>query len=275
MIRQNVRQKPRAGSSGGDAGPPRVALAGLLIDNLDLSETVDRLEAALKNASREVVLTPNVDHLVRFRRDLPFQRAYNAATMRLADGMPLLWMARVLGRPLKARVTGADLLPALCKMAARRQHSVFLFGGRDDVAVRAAIQLKRRYPGLRISGTHSGENAVREDGSGGADALSAVMRARPDILFVGLGTRRQELWVHRNARRLRCGVIVCCGGAIDVAAGVKRRAPLWVQHAGMEWLWRLLHEPRRLWRRYLVDDLPFISILLREMWRARIRKSPA
>lgn len=105
------------------------------------------------------------------------------------------------------------------------------------------------------------------------DAVHVVNQAKPDILFVGLGSPKQELWVHRYWDRLACTVAVCCGAAIDYAAGVKPRAPLWMQRAGLEWLWRLAHEPRRLWRRYLVDDVAFLGIFLREWWRLRVRKS--
>jgi N-acetylglucosaminyldiphosphoundecaprenol N-acetyl-beta-D-mannosaminyltransferase len=103
--------------------------------------------------------------------------------------------------------------------------------------------------------------------------VAAVRAARPDLLFVGLGSPTQELWVHRYWDRLACTVAVCCGAAIDYAAGVKPRAPLWMQRAGLEWLWRLAHEPRRLWRRYLVDDVAFVGIVLREWWRLRVRKA--
>jgi N-acetylglucosaminyldiphosphoundecaprenol N-acetyl-beta-D-mannosaminyltransferase len=127
-------------------------------------------------------------------------------------------------------------------------------------------------PDLRIAGAYS-----PPDGFGAAEdsseaAIAVVNRARPDILFVGLGAPKQELWVHRAWARLEAGVIICCGAAIDYAAGARRRAPLWMQRLGLEWLWRLVHNPRRLWRRYLVDDLAFLGIFLKEWWRVRVRK---
>jgi N-acetylglucosaminyldiphosphoundecaprenol N-acetyl-beta-D-mannosaminyltransferase len=249
-----------------------VALFGVDFEDGLPADAVAAVEDALRDRVRGYVVTPNVDHVVRFQRDPDFRAAYDGASFRFADGTPIVWASRLLGRGLRGRVTGADLLPALCGMAADRGYSVFILGGAEGVADRAAGNLVARYPRLRVAGTHTPPPGFGEDPGPVAEALDAVRRARPDLLFVGLGSPRQELWVHRHWDDLACTVAVCCGAAIDFAAGTQRRAPAWVQRAGVEWLWRLLREPRRLWRRYLVDDAAFLGIFLKEWWRLRVRR---
>jgi len=246
---------------------------GLVIYPGGLTDAVADMEKMLEVKCRGYVVTPNVDHIVRYQNQESFRQACASAVLHLPDGVPVVWAARRLGIRLKERVAGADLLPAVCRMAAARGFTVFLMGGGRGVAQRAAEALVLRFSGLRIVGTHTPPGDFTADGPAAELAVAAVARAHPDILFVGLGSPKQELWVHRHWDRLACTVAICCGAAIDYAAGVKPRAPLWMQRAGLEWLWRLAHEPRRLWRRYLVDDVAFLGIFLREWWRLRVRKS--
>ena len=231
------------------------------------------MERALARALRGYVVTPNVDHLVQYRDSEAFRAACDAAALRLADGMPIVWASRLLGRPLRARVTGSDLLPMLCQVAAAHGHTVFLLGGGAGVAERASLRLRARFPGLRIAGVYAPPDHFERDPEATEAAVRAVNAARPSLLFAALGTPKQELWVHRNWSRLDAVVAVCCGAALDFAAGVQVRAPRWMQRAGLEWLWRLAHDPGRLWRRYLVRDAAFVGIFLKEWWSARNRTS--
>jgi N-acetylglucosaminyldiphosphoundecaprenol N-acetyl-beta-D-mannosaminyltransferase len=247
--------------------------AALAIDSVTLDEAVARIGLAVERGERGFVVTPNVDHVVRYRRDLAFRAAYDRATLKLPDGMPIVWAWRLLGRPLKARVTGADLLPAVCAYAASAGRSVFLMGGRAGVAPAAARRLSERFPGLRVAGVWTPADPFDVDGPDAAAAAGAIERARPDLLFVGVGSPKQEFWVVRHWERLGATVAICCGAAIDYAAGTLQRAPGWIQRSGLEWLWRLAREPRRLWRRYLVDDAAFVGIVLTEWWRLRFRMS--
>jgi N-acetylglucosaminyldiphosphoundecaprenol N-acetyl-beta-D-mannosaminyltransferase len=184
--------------------------------------------------------------------------------------MPIVWASRLLGRPLPARVAGSDLLPELCHAAAVRGYTVFLLGGAAGVPERAAARLRARFPRLRIAGHHAPpEGFAPDEGAAAAAAVAAVNAAKPALLFVGLGAPKQELWVHRHWSRLDATVAVCCGAAIDYAAGAQVRAPVWMQRAGAEWVWRLAREPGRLWRRYLVQDAAFVGIFLKEWWSVR------
>jgi N-acetylglucosaminyldiphosphoundecaprenol N-acetyl-beta-D-mannosaminyltransferase len=249
----------------------RVVMFEVTFDDADLAGAVEAIAGALGARARGYVVTPNVDHVVRVQRDAAFRAAYADAAFCFADGMPIVWASRLLGRPLRARVTGADLLPALCEMAAARGFSVFVLGGTEGVAQAAAAALTGRFPLLRVAGTHTPPPEFGDDPRAVEAALQAVAGAAPDVLFVGLGAPKQELWVHAYWSRLAATIAVCCGAAVDYAAGTQVRAPRWAQRAGVEWLWRLAHEPGRLWRRYLVDDVAFLGIFLKEWWQLRRR----
>ncbi len=251
----------------------RQTIFGVTLDDLDLPQAVAAIGDAVAARAHAYVVTPNVDHVVRLRRDPLFRLTYEHAALCLVDSVPLVIAARLVGRPLVGRVAGSDLLPALCRLAVEQGYSVALFGGRGGVALRAAAVLKANHPALRIATVYTPPDDFQIEGPDAEAAVAALNLAKPDILFVGLGSPKQELWVHWHWDRLAVTVAVCCGAALDYAAGAKPRAPAWMQRAGLEWLWRLAHEPRRLWRRYLVDDLAFLGIVLKEWWRLRVRKS--
>src|SRR5579884_345636 len=236
---------------------------------LRTQEVIWHVAEAVRRGRRGYITTPNAHHLVLVQRDPAFRKACGDAWLRVPDGMPLVWASRLLGRPLPERVTGADLLPALCDVASRAGYSIFLLGGRQGVAERAASRLRARFPELTIAGIYSPVDGFGDDTGDQAAALEAVNRARPDILFVGLGAPVQEVWVHRHWDRLACTVAICCGAALDYAAGEKPRAPYWTRHAGLEWAWRLACEPGRLWRRYLASALTVGCLFVREWWKLR------
>ena len=251
----------------------RVRLLWLGVDNLPFDEAASAVVRMCRAGRPAYVVTPNVDHFVRTRTSPALRGIYERAGLVLADGMPVVWAAKLLGRPLKAKVSGSDLLYELCRRAACEGIRVFLLGGAPGVAEKAAETLRSRYSGLRIAGTHS--PTIGADGAGEDDHAVArmVREARPHLVFVAFGSPKQELWMARNYRRLGAAVCIGVGASLDFAAGLQARAPRWMQRAGLEWLWRLLHEPRRLWRRYLIDDLPFLWYVARECLRPAGRRT--
>jgi N-acetylglucosaminyldiphosphoundecaprenol N-acetyl-beta-D-mannosaminyltransferase len=255
--------------------PNRVSLFGITIDNVTMAEAVEAVRRLLEDGhGRHHVATPNVDHIVRLYKDPAFRRAYAGASLVIPDGMPLVWASRPLGRPLKRRVTGADLLPKVCEMAASMEKSVFFLGGAEGVAHRAARNLRARHAGLQIAGTYSPPMGFERDPAEHRRIVERINRVRPDVLVIGLGAPKQELWIAAHKRELQFGVALCIGAAIDIAAGGVERAPQWMQDHGLEWLWRLMQEPGRLWKRYLIDDMAFAGIVAREWWRLRVRGAP-
>lgn len=244
----------------------RISLFGMTIDCVDLDQAATSLlgwALAPQGDSCRYVVTPNVDHAVLFARDQPLRDAYRDAAMVVADGAPLVATARLFGRPLPGRVAGSDLVPRLFELAAARFANssqplrVFLLGAGPGVAERAAHRIRLKYDGVEIVGVHSPPLGFEHDEVANAKAIDLVAAAAPDLLVIGLGAPKQELWVQRHADRLQAKVAICAGATIDFLAGEKQRSPRWMQRAGLEWLHRLASEPRRLAKRYLRDAIVF------------------
>ncbi len=252
----------------------RVHLGAIDIDDVTFSEAIDAILALVDRGDGGTVLTPNVDHLVLVEDDPRLREAYEGASLCLVDGTPVLWASRLLGTPLREKVSGSDLVLPLMKRAAERGLRVFFLGGAEGVAERAAERLRAIVPRLRVVGV----DATRVELPPGApldEALIArVNAARPDLVLVALGCPKQEIFMHAAASALRPAVMLGVGASLDFWAGTAQRSPAWISRVGLEWLYRLAHEPRRLWRRYLVRDPRFLWILLREI-RARLGRRAA
>lgn len=246
------------------AGPslrPRVQLGSSLIDRLDFDQAVERIRGFLWSGRPHQVVTANLDFLSIAERNPEFRETVNQAHLAVADGMPLIWLSRLRGEPLPERVTGVDLVDACCELAAQTGHGVFLMGAGPGVAQAAAQRLQERHPDLRIVGTYTppmGQLKRKEN----ARLVSMIQEARPGFLFVALGAPRQDVWIRTHLNELNVPVAMGVGCVFDLLAGVSNRAPAWMQSAGLEWAYRLVREPRRLWRRYLVNDLPLFGRLL-------------
>jgi N-acetylglucosaminyldiphosphoundecaprenol N-acetyl-beta-D-mannosaminyltransferase len=245
-----------------EAGGGRVGIAGIELDRLDETSVVEHIMRALAQRQGGWVVTPNVDICRAAGKDPALHELVAGASLAVPDGMPLLWAAKMRGTPLPERVAGASLIFSVSAAAARDARSVYLLGGEPGVPERAAAELSRRYRGLVIAGTDApslGFDATEE----GVEMVRArLLVAVPDIVFVGLGFPKQERLIARLAPSLPATWFIACGAAIPFAAGAISRAPVWVQRVGMEWAFRLMKEPRRLFRRYLVDDMPFAAALL-------------
>jgi N-acetylglucosaminyldiphosphoundecaprenol N-acetyl-beta-D-mannosaminyltransferase len=215
------------------------------------------------------VFTPNVDHVVLAEEDERMRRAYERVSLSLADGMPLVWASRLVGTPVPEKVSGSDLVPALLERAAQLGWRVYLLGGGPGVAALAREKLREQLPRLEVVGV----DAPRIDGDGGSadrEAILARIRAAsPDVVLVGLGAPKQEIWIDTVRDELRPAVFLGIGASLDFVAGTLPRAPQWVSQLGLEWAFRLSREPRRLWRRYLLRDPKFVAVLGRQMWNRR------
>jgi N-acetylglucosaminyldiphosphoundecaprenol N-acetyl-beta-D-mannosaminyltransferase len=258
--------------------PRRIELLGVPFDVVGFTAALDWFVDLAQADGSAYVVTANVDHVVRFNRDPGVRHLYTEADAVVADGMPLIWASRLLGTPLPERVAGSDLFPALCARAAEHDLSVFLLGGAPGTARKAADVLQARHPRLRIAGTHCPEYGFEKDAAQVARTVEAVRAAEPDFLFVGLGSPKQENWIVAN--RAACGARLSIGVGISFSfvCGEVTRAPRWLQRLGLEWAHRLIQEPRRLWRRYLLENTVFLALVLRRLaaggrYRARKGKS--
>lgn len=212
-----------------------------------------------------VVVTPNVDHLVRLDRASPeFLALYKSADAIFADGMPLVWASRLFGQtPLPGRVTGADLFVTLAQRAAELKLPIFVIGGMPGEESMLSAALTARFPGLQAE-VFSPSMQFAPEGVEGQEALHRIALSQPAIVFVCLGMPKQETWAIKHRDHISASLVMCVGAALEFALGQKRRAPMWMQRSGLEWLWRLVSEPRRLWRRYLVQSVRFIRLLWNE-----------
>lgn len=249
-----------AGAAGTDNGVrvPQARLFGLSFCTFDMEKVVAYADRLLQVQGSTVVFTANVDHVVRFNRDPEFRRCYQAADLILADGTPLIWSARLLGRGVRDRVTGVDLMAALCALAEVRGYRSFFLGAREETLAAACRTARERFPNIQIAGAHHGYF-----GDSGP-VLELIQQARPHLLFVGMGSPRQEQWIADHRDQLT-GLVLPVGGSFEVMAGEKKRAPDFIQRLGLEWTWRLGQDPRRLWKRYLLEDLAIVKLFLREL----------
>lgn len=248
-------------------GRDRVRIGELAIDRVTFDGTLQGIVDLVGRGDGGAVFTPNVDHVVKAETNADFRRAYSRADLCLADGMPILWAARLLGSPLPEKVSGSDLVRPLAKLAAEHGWRVYLLGGGPGVVEQAGGMMARDL-GVHVVGTDA--PLVAHDGSSvDAEAIVArVVAARPQLVLVALGAPKQELWIDRHRDAIRPAVAMGVGGSLDFLTGRVRRAPQWMSRAGLEWMYRLGQEPRRMWRRYLIEDPRFVAIVGRSLRRS-------
>lgn len=251
----------------------RVQLFDIEIDRLRMPEAVERLMKWIHGESgrrHRYVVTPNTDHIVMLRENAEFRATYDDADLVVADGMPVVLASRLLPKRLPERVTGADLVPALYAAAtAEKPLTTYLLGAGPGVGERAAETIQQQWPHVKVVGTYSPPFGFEKDDAENARILEKVNATKPDVLVVGLGAPKQELWVHRFRNEIDAKVSFCVGATIDFLAGEVKRAPRWMQRCGMEWLYRMLSQPRRLVKRYARDGWIFPQLLWQEWRRPR------
>jgi N-acetylglucosaminyldiphosphoundecaprenol N-acetyl-beta-D-mannosaminyltransferase len=226
-----------------------------------MDETVERIRSwvAAGRLRQHVVL--NAAKVVELERSPDLAEVIRRCDLVSPDGVSVVWASRLLGRPLPERVSGIDLMERLVAAAAKDGRTVYFLGARPEVVARTVEVLQARHPDLRVAGFHHGYWTDDEE------MVARIREAAPDYLLVGIPSPRKEFWLSANLRSLGVPFAMGVGGSFDVIAGVHRRAPRWAREHGLEWLWRLLQEPRRMWRRYLIGNWRFIALVLRERLR--------
>ncbi len=254
--------------------PAPAVVLGVPLHPVTQAQALDRIDAFVAARAPRQVVTVNVDFAALARRDVELHRILCEADLSLCDGMPLVWAAAWLGAPVPERVTGADLVPALLERAARRGHRVFMLGTSGEVLDEARQRCEAAWPGLRICGTFSPPFAPVL-GMDHTEMGRRVRAASPDILLVGLGAPKQEKLIAMQARAWGVPCSIGVGAGLDFLAGRFPRAPGWMRRLGLEWAFRLLTEPRRLFRRYFGDFLFYFPALAAELLRARGKQAGA
>jgi N-acetylglucosaminyldiphosphoundecaprenol N-acetyl-beta-D-mannosaminyltransferase len=245
------------------------SLFGMKLSRVDMQDAVGSLLEWCREprgAACRFVVTPNVDHAVMLQRSADLRAAYAEASLVLADGLPIVLAAQLFGRSVPERVAGSDLVPRLFAAADSEPLRVYLLGAAPGVGDAAAARIHRDWSGVQVVGTYSPPLGFEYDAEENAAILHRISAARPDLLIIGLGAPKQELWVHRHRGQIDAKVAICAGATIDFLAGRRQRSPMWMRRAGLEWLHRVAAEPRRLAGRYALDAWEFPRLLWRQ-WR--------
>jgi len=254
---------------------PAIKLHGHWIHAVTEKQCIDYILTELEASRGGWIVTPNLDHLRRLVRDDSFANLCAKATLMVADGMPLIWASRLQGTPLPERVTGSNLIFSLSKAVADRSRSIYLLGGDIGTAEKASNFLCEGIPGLKIAGTYYPELGFERNPASIQAMADAIIAAQPDIVYVAIGSPKQEVLIHqlRNQYPQLAGIWwLGVGISFSFLCGHVQRAPLWMQNIGLEWLHRLVQEPKRLTKRYLVDGLPFSFSLVANAMMVRLKK---
>lgn len=250
------------------AAPGPIAILGVPFDKVTTTDTLRLISEMIDSRRPHYAATANVDFVVQALGDVELRRILTDADMVLCDGMPLVWASHFLGNALPERVAGSDLVPELLAEAERKGWRVFFLGSTDESLARAAENVRVKHPQLQLVGTYSPpfKPLLEMDQD---DILQRIRAARPDILLVAFGCPKQEKWINMQFRQAGVPFCMGVGATIDFLAGSVRRAPKWMQRSGLEWIFRLLQEPRRLFRRYFNDLWVFGHAILRQWWALR------
>ena len=233
------------------------------IDNLTMEETLQAVDQLIQEDKSSYVVTPNVDHIVQLETSKELQDVYNNASLILTDGKPLLWIAKWYGTPIKEKLSGSDLFPLLCDMAAKKGYRMFFLGAAEGVAAKAAKNLAKRYKGLQVVGTYSPPFGFENNEDEMNKIKEMIKGAKPHILVVGLGCPKQEKFMYHHCKELGVPISFGLGASLDFEAGNVKRAPKWMANHGLEWLFRITQDPRRMAKRYLVDDRKIIKLAIK------------
>jgi len=249
-----------------------VANTSSRILNIDIYNSTQ--EKLLKELTRGIVFTPNIDHLVQLQENELFYRAYKQADVILLDSQVLFYLYRLVGKHFQEKITGVDFFPEFCRYHAKDSRiKVFLLGGLDDSVYRAGERLNQELGRSLVVGSYSGKKGFENDEMESQKIINLINQSQANVLAVGIGSPQQELWIAKYKSQLpEVNIFFAVGGTFDILSGKRKRAPRWMQKAGLEWFYRFMLEPRRLFKRYFITDLNFFYYFLLE--RLRIYKNP-
>ncbi len=245
----------------------RIQIMGCNVDNLSMEETLQVIDGFIRSGQPHQHVVVNVDKIVKAQHDEELRRIINECALINADGMPVVWASRWLGKPLKERVAGVDLFESLMQRSARTGWRVYLLGARNEVVQGVKNLYERKYPGLTVAGARDGYWKAGEEEL----VAQQIAEARPDILFVAISSPKKEQFLGRYQAMMKVPFAMGVGGTFDVAVGKVKRAPVWMQRSGLEWFYRFLQEPRRMFRRYFIEDMAFLGLFWRE-WRTTAKR---
>ena len=233
------------------------------IDNLSMEDAIQEIDKLIREKKHSYVVTPNLDHIVLIEHDELFKEIYDKADLILTDGKPLIWIAKAQGTPIKEKVSGSDLFPKICELAAMKGYSIYILGAAPGVADQAAENLKNKYQGLNIVGTYSPPMGFERNTEEINFIIDNINQLSPDILAVSLGSPKGEKFIYRIKDKITASLSISIGATIDFEAKKIKRAPKWMSNVGLEWLYRITQDPKRLVKRYFNDAISIVPIIIK------------
>ena len=240
---------------------PRIKFLNTHVDNLTMNEALNVVDELVTQRTPSYVVTPNLDHIVTIETDSEFAEIYENANLIVADGKPLIWISKILKTPIKEKISGSDFFPKICELAAYKGYSIYILGAAEGVGKKAAENLKNKYPDLKIAGTYSPAFGFEEDNRELQKIREKILKAKPDILAVSLGSPKGEKFIYRHLKEYDVPLSISIGATIDFEAGKIKRAPKWISAIGFEWLFRITQDPKRLTKRYWNDAMRILPII--------------
>lgn len=238
-------------------------LLNTYVNNVNMDEAIQAIEDMIASEKKSYIVAINVDVVMKIENDSYLKEITDKADMVLVDGKPLEWIAKWHKRSIKSKISGSDLVPILCKRAAEKGYSIFIIGGKEGTAEKAKQNLERDLPGIRIVGTYAPPFGFEKDERELKKINEMISNAHPDILIACFGCPKQEKWIYENYQKYDAKVSVCAGATVDFLAGKVNRAPRWMSDHGFEWFYRFLQEPKRMFKRYFVDDLLIVKLIIK------------
>ena len=240
-------------------------LLNTFVNNVSMAQAIQEIARLVEEKKKSYVVAINVDVVMKIEKDEYLRKITDNADLTLVDGKPLVWIAKWHKHPVKAKISGSDLVPELCRAAAEKGYSIFIIGGAEGVAEKAKENLERDLPGIRIVGTYAPPYGFEKDEAELEKINQVISTAHPDLVIACFGCPKQEKWIYENYLKYDGTVSICAGATVDFLAGNINRAPQWMSEHGLEWFYRFSQEPKRLFRRYFVDDIKVIGLV----WKYR------
>ncbi|RRF95922.1 MAG: glycosyltransferase [Lachnospiraceae bacterium] len=236
-------------------------LLNTYVNNVSMMEAVHEIERMIHEKKKSYIVAINVDVVLKIEHDQYLKKITDDADMVLVDGQPLVWISKWHKHPVKARISGSDLVPKMCEVAAEKGYTIYIIGGKEGIAEKAKKNLEGKLPGIKILGTYAPPFGF-EKNQKELDKINAMITAaHPDILIVCFGCPKQEKWIFENYQKYDATVSICAGATVDFLAGNIDRAPRWMSDHGLEWFYRFTREPKRLFKRYFVDDVEIFKLV--------------
>jgi len=243
----------------------RIWLLGCPIDNISLKEAIATIEDSINSRRPHQYIAINANKIVKLQKDARIREILLKSDLNIIDGQPLIWVSKLLGRPVKERFGGLDIMAAIIPIAAEKGYRVYFLGSKNNVVVSVVDKYKKLYPGLKITGWRHGYWTKQQE----KEIVEKIKESNSDLLFLAISSPKKEIFLNNNLYQMNIPFVIGVGGAFDILAGNLKRAPKFVQDIGLEWLFRVIQEPRRLWKRYLFINTIFIYLVLRELLKIR------